>query len=214
MKLALKAAILSVSLLALASHVNAQPGPVQVNLDQERSIIASGANHMMRRNGPPFAALKLTDEQLEKMHAIRESHADKLVPKMSELMRLKHKQMELIASPSYDKQTVRDLQTKINSLSGELADERLTVMLESDGVLTVEQKKELRHMMLMHEPPFGPVPIPGCEPLGPEGPMGPMGPLGPKGPMCPLGPIGPMGPHPGPSSQEGPGGPCSEPEAM
>lgn len=201
MKLALKAAILSVSLLALAGHVNAQTGSVQVNSDQERSIIASGANIMMRRNGPPFAALKLTDEQMEKIHAIRESHADKVMPKMSELMRLKHKQMDLIASPSYDKQTVRDIQTKINALSGELADERLTVMLESDGVLTVEQKKELRHMMLMHEPPFGPGPMPGgCEPLGPIGPMGPAGP----------GPMGPMGPHPGPCNPERPGGPCSE----
>jgi Spy/CpxP family protein refolding chaperone len=201
MKLALKAAIFSVSLLALASHVNAQPGPVQVNSDQERSIIASGANHMMRRIGPPFAALNLTDEQMERIHAIRESHLDKIMPKMSELMKLKHKQMDLIASPSYDKQIVRDLQTKINSLSGELADERLTVMLESDSVLTVEQKKELRHMMLMHEPPFGPVPMPGFEPLGPLGPI-PMGP----GP-------GPMGPHPGPCNLEGPG-PASEPEPI
>ena len=188
MKLALKAALLSIALLPLAGHVQAQPGSALNETSTDltkhlgRSITLAGANPMMRRRGPsPFAALKLTDEQLEKLHVIRESHADNVMPKVADMMRLKRKQMELIASLSYDKQAVRDLQTKINSLSGELADERLTMIMESDGVLTGEQKKELRHTMLTHEPPMGP--------LGPMGPMDAMGPMGPMGPG-----MGPMGP--------------------
>lgn len=213
MKIAAKAAILAIALVSLASHAHAGPsGSASADLkdsDQSESSATAtgrGARLSMRKPGPPpFSALKLSDEQLEQMHTIREKHAEIFIPKMAELMRLKHKQMELITALTYDKQAVKDLQTKINALQSELADDRLSIMLESDAVLNADQKKELRHMKLMHEPPFGP---PG--PLGGSGIGMAMGPIPDPmfGPMpAPFGP--PMGPPavPGPCLEPAPEGP-------
>jgi Spy/CpxP family protein refolding chaperone len=209
MKIAAKAAILAIALVSLASHAHAGPSASAAadlkDREQSPSQTATGRGCLsMRKPGPPpFSALRLSDEQLELMHTIREKHAENLIPKMAELMRLKHKQMDLITALSYDKLTVKELQTKINALQSEVADEHLSIMLESDAVLNADQKKELRHMILMHEPPFGPP--------GPMGGIG-MGRGGPR-PEPMLGPMfapmpGPFGPPMGPPAMPGP---CLEP---
>lgn len=150
MKIALTAGLLSVALMIMAGH-QAQADPFSETLTAQ-SFPDEGPKAMFKSCRPPgpLSQLKLTDEQLEKIHTISEKHADKIMPMVGESMRLKHKQMDLISSAGLDKQAVLELQSKLNKLHNEIADEHLAEMLEVDGVLTVEQKKDLRRSFLQH----------------------------------------------------------------
>lgn len=171
MKIALTAGLLSVALMIMAGH-QAQADPFSETLTAQ-SFPDEGPKAMFKSCRPPgpLSQLKLTDEQLEKIHTISEKHADKIMPMVGESMRLKHKQMDLISSAGLDKQAVLELQSKLNKLHNEIADEHLAEMLEVDGVLTVEQKKDLRRSFLQHNRGKGPHMGPAMGPaMGP--PMG------------------------------------------
>lgn len=183
MKIALTAGLLSVALMIMAGH-QAQADPFAETLTIAQACPEEGPKAMFKNCRPPgpFSQLKLTDEQLEKIHTISEKHADKIMPMVGETMRLKHKQMDLISSAGVDRQAVLDLQSKLNKLHNEIADEHPAEMLEVDSVLTAEQKKDLRRSFLQHSPlkgpPMGPPPglglAPGMTMAGEfPGPMGP-----------------------------------------
>jgi Spy/CpxP family protein refolding chaperone len=160
----------------------------------------------MRRHGPPgpdpefLKSLGLSDEQREKLHAIREKEHLSSVSRIPELTKLRHQLMESLtgADKSDNKSDALAIQRQINTLENANQLDRVASMLEAKAVFTDEQQKQMRRHMLEHEPLMGP----------PGGPMpGPMG--GPMpGPMP--GPMGPMGgPMPEPAGELPDGGPPS-----
>ncbi|MFA6208399.1 MAG: Spy/CpxP family protein refolding chaperone [Candidatus Obscuribacterales bacterium] len=137
--------------------------------------------------------LGLSDDQREKLHAIREKEHLAAASRISELVKLRHQLMEsLTGSGKSDGNDALAIQRQINSLENANQLDRVASMLEAKAVFTDEQHKQLRRHMLEHEPFMGPPPGlmgPGGPMGGPGGPMGrPMG-RGSNGP----GPSGPMG---------------------
>ena len=153
------------------------------------------AGHRLPGPDPEFLkSLALTDEQREKLHAIREKQLLASAARMSELIKLRHQLFELVtaANKADGSGDALAIQKQINSLDNANQLDRLESMLESKAVFTDEQQKQLRRHLLEHEPLMGPG-GPACGP----GPMGPMGPGG--GP-----PGGGPGRFGGPSQSMGP----------
>lgn len=130
-----------------------------------------------RPPGPDPEFLKtlgLSDEQREKLHAIRAKEQLASASRISELIKLRHQLMETITGTDKGdaKADALSIQRQINSLENANQLDRITSMLEAKAVFTEEQQKQMRRHMLEHEPFMGPPP---------PGPMGPMGPMGPSG---------------------------------
>jgi Spy/CpxP family protein refolding chaperone len=130
-----------------------------------------------RPPGPDPEFLKtlgLSDEQREKLHAIRAKEQLAGASRISELIKLRHQLMETITGTDKGdaKADALSIQRQINSLENANQLDRITSMLEAKAVFTEEQQKQMRRHMLEHEPFMGP------PPPGPMGPMGPMGPIG------------------------------------
>lgn len=128
------------------------------------------------RHGPPgpdpefLKSLGLSDEQREKLHAIREKEHLSSASRISELIKLRHQLMESLtgADKSDNKSDALAIQRQINTLENANQLDRVASMLEAKAVFTDEQRKLMRRHMLEHEPLMGP----------PGGPMpGPMGPM-------------------------------------
>ncbi len=98
--------------------------------------------------GGCFAGLDLTDEQLEKMHDLKNQFLDKVGPKMVELGSLKRHLMDVMAGTSSDAKKAHDLQNKINAAKADLANMKLDNDLAKLDVLTETQRKELHTRML------------------------------------------------------------------
>jgi Spy/CpxP family protein refolding chaperone len=134
-----------------------------------------------RPPGPDPEFLKtlgLSDEQREKLHAIRAKEQLASASRISELIKLRHQLMETITGTDKGdaKADALSIQRQINSLENANQLDRITSMLEAKAVFTEEQQKQMRRHMLEHEPFMGP------PPPGPMGPMGPMGPTGDRQP--------------------------------
>jgi Spy/CpxP family protein refolding chaperone len=148
--------------------------------------------------------LGLSDDQREKLHAIREKEHLAAASRISELVKLRHQLMEsLTGAAKSDSNDALAIQRQINSLENANQLDRVASMLEAKAVFTDEQHKQLRRHMLEHEPFMGPPPGPVMgPPMGPGGPMG-----GPGG-----GPMGrPMGRG---SDGPGPSGPMGAPKSV
>lgn len=139
---------------------------------------------------------KFTDEQLDRIHAIKLKYADAGSNRMSELHKL-HRQMgEAMEQININRADVVALQGKISTLEAEAASDRTQMALDLHEVFTVEQRQAMRRHMLEHDLP-GPGHGPGMPPPfmfggpgfgpGPGGGFGPGGPGGPGGPPHPPG---------------------------
>ena len=113
--------------------------PVVPSLDD--SIIGIGA-------ASPIQDMKLSDEQLEKIHSIKNAFKDGAAKKAADLQSLQRQLRDAIMQPKVDRSKVTDLQNQINALKGDLSTARLTMKLDSLDVLSVDQKAQLRHKAL------------------------------------------------------------------
>jgi Spy/CpxP family protein refolding chaperone len=142
------------------------------------------------------APLKLSEAQMESMHAIRNRYLDMDEPRLFELGRLHRKMGELMSGTTVNKDDLFALQTKINTGEAELADQRLRMALEMREVLTPEQRSGMHKHMLEGEF-IGPGAGEECRP-GPGLHGGGMG-LPPSfGPGMPPPPLPPLPPPPPP----------------
>ncbi len=98
--------------------------------------------------GGCFAGLDLTDEQLEKMHDLKNQFLDKVGPKFVELASLKRHLMDVMAGTTTDAKKAHDLQNKINAAKADLANMKLDNDLAKLDVLTETQRKEIHTRML------------------------------------------------------------------
>ncbi len=136
-----------------------------------------------RPPGPDPEFLKtlgLSDEQRERLHAIKAKEQLSSASRISELIKLRHQLMESITGTDKGdaKADALSIQRQINSLENANQLDRITSVLEAKEVFTEEQQKQMRRHLLEHEPFMGPPPP---APLGPMGPIGPMGDRQPPG---------------------------------
>lgn len=92
--------------------------------------------------------LNLTDEQLEKIHDMKNKLADNLGPKRLELSSAKRQLKDMISKPTLDRKAITQTQEKINSLRADIANLSLAFKLDVSEQLTDEQKKEIRRKAL------------------------------------------------------------------
>ncbi len=130
---------------------------------------------------PPLP--KLTDEQLSRLTGIRDQYRIATASKHAEQQAIFHKFGEILSQSQIDKQGVKNLHGKLDSIRGELSQARLNMMLDSAEVFSPEQRKEFHRHMLMqaglpwpplgdHDFPFN-LPIPHVPPMFGLGNCGP-----------------------------------------
>ncbi|HEY9754451.1 MAG TPA: Spy/CpxP family protein refolding chaperone [Oculatellaceae cyanobacterium] len=141
---------------------------------------------------------KFTDDQLEKMHAIRTKYADSGMARMIEMQKLQRQIGDGLAQTNLDKGALVAMQNKVNDLESQANSERLQMMVEMHDVLTPEQRQEMHRHMLAADAHMGvgagPIMIHRAGglgfgfhlPPGPGLPLGPGLPPGPPPPMCDL----------------------------
>lgn len=93
-------------------------------------------------------ANKMTDDQYEKMYAIRSDMQDQMGLKMANERILHRKLRDCLSASSIDNKQAQDLAGKITALKTEMTQLRLDSMIKMAQVLTPEQRKELHLMMI------------------------------------------------------------------
>lgn len=96
----------------------------------------------------PGHRLPFSDDQLEKLSVIKSKFMDEAGPKATELRSLSRQLRTCLAQETVDVKQARELQEKINQKKADLANLKLQMRLDTMGILTAEQKKELHHRML------------------------------------------------------------------
>jgi Spy/CpxP family protein refolding chaperone len=107
-----------------------------------------GGMMMRRGHGSPFADLNLTDDQYEKLWAIKRDSAGRSAGKFGEMMAAEMQLHDLMLQPEIDRTKIMALQGRVNAIKTELSNERLENKIAAMNVLTAEQRKDLRRNML------------------------------------------------------------------
>ena len=103
-----------------------------------------GIEHVL--TGP----LAVTDDQFEKLYALRNSYLDTIGPKALQLGQLHRKLRDVLSSPTLDAKAASDIGSRINALKSEMGQARLDRMIASAQVLTSDQRKALHDKMIRH----------------------------------------------------------------
>jgi Spy/CpxP family protein refolding chaperone len=95
--------------------------------------------------------LDLSDEQMEKMVALKDKYCLDVASKKAELKSLFHQMMNTMTEAKVDKKQAGDLHKKIATIKSDLSDLRFDYTLQAAELLTEEQRKIARHAMLSHQ---------------------------------------------------------------
>ncbi|MBS1999808.1 MAG: Spy/CpxP family protein refolding chaperone [Cyanobacteria bacterium SZAS LIN-2] len=93
-------------------------------------------------------ANKLTDDQYEKLYAIKEDLMDQMGPKMVQSHSLGRKLKDTLSASNIDTKQAQDLQNKISALKADMSNLKIDSLIKMAQVLTPEQRKELRMKMI------------------------------------------------------------------
>jgi Spy/CpxP family protein refolding chaperone len=109
-------------------------------------MCAPGMRHS--RHGGFSKRLNLSDDQLEKIASLKNDLRTATASQKAQLKSLNFELKSLLLQPTVDKSKAMALEGNINSLKTDLATKRLSFKIDLLAVLTEDQKKELKHMML------------------------------------------------------------------
>jgi Spy/CpxP family protein refolding chaperone len=102
-----------------------------------------GPGMMMGGYGGPMAALKLTDEQQDKLFALQEANRKKNWDTMSTMRSEMFKLQRMYNAESVDSKALLEQQKKVDDLRRQMIASRLDMRKQMESVLTPEQKKQL-----------------------------------------------------------------------
>jgi Spy/CpxP family protein refolding chaperone len=102
-----------------------------------------GPGMMMGGYGGPMAALKLTDEQQDKLFALQEANRKKNWDTMSTMRSDMFKLQRMYNAESVDSKALLEQQKKVDDLRRQVLASRLDMRKQMESVLTPEQKKQL-----------------------------------------------------------------------
>ena len=112
-----------------------------------------GPEHWKHHHGP-LSALKgnlaLTDDQYEKLYALKNQFADQVAAKAVEMGTLHRKLRDAMSAPNFDAKAVADMGSRLNALHSDIAAAKLSRMIASAQVLTPEQRKAIHDEMVHH----------------------------------------------------------------
>ena len=93
-------------------------------------------------------ANKMSDDQYEKLYAIREDVQDQMGLKRAQEMILHRKLRDVLSAATIDTKQAQDLAGKITALKADMSSIKLDSMIKMAQVFTPEQRKELRMKMI------------------------------------------------------------------
>ena len=96
--------------------------------------------------------LALTDEQSEKLFALKNQLLDKVAPKMLEAISLERQIRDLMTRPQIDRQKLAELENKVIEAKMAVASIKMSGMLDSAELLTPDQRKALRQRLIKGGP--------------------------------------------------------------
>jgi Spy/CpxP family protein refolding chaperone len=94
--------------------------------------------------------MNLSDDQLEKLRALKDQYSVATSTKKAELKSLRSQEFEALSKPTVERDSLMAIQSKINSLQSELGNARVSMMADASGIFTPEQRQEMRHRFLTH----------------------------------------------------------------
>jgi Spy/CpxP family protein refolding chaperone len=136
---------------AITAVVPAIASDIATGEDTDYAGRAEVVAHLPSSSRPDIGGdrIKLTDEQLEKLHALRAELSNQAQPKLLELKTLKRQLKDELTKASLDKQQVLSLQGKINAIRADLANARVAMAVDANAIFTAEQKQQMRRRYLM-----------------------------------------------------------------
>lgn len=96
--------------------------------------------------GGMFNAIKLSDEQRDKIQAIQEEHRQKVWPTMGQMRTEMFKLRRLFTADRVDANAVEEQQKKVDELRRQMLKSRIESYNQIEGVLTPEQRKQFRQL--------------------------------------------------------------------
>jgi len=96
--------------------------------------------------GGPFAALNLSDEQQDKLFAIREDNRRKNSDAMGTMRAEMFKLRRMYNADSVDSKALVEQQKKVDDLRRQMLASRLDMRKQMESVLTPEQRKQVRQI--------------------------------------------------------------------
>jgi len=121
------------------------PGPRMMMM---RRGLSMRGGHWGRGGCPWLGALDLSDDQYERIYALKNSFLDKVGPKMLEIRTQERHLKDTMTQPSVDAKAARNMQDKINNLRADVSNIKLDNKLAVLDVLTAEQRKKIRDWMI------------------------------------------------------------------
>lgn len=94
--------------------------------------------------------LSLTDEQMEKLVSFKSDYEIKSAEKKAQLMADMKQMMLLMTEAKPDKDAILALNEKMNSLKAELATAHINKMFDAMAIMTIKQREQIHHHMLVH----------------------------------------------------------------
>jgi Spy/CpxP family protein refolding chaperone len=89
--------------------------------------------------------MELTDEQMDKLHDLKNQYLDAIGPKYLAVASAERKLKDVLLAKEVDSQQAKTLQTEINNLKTEINNIKLDHKLSAMNTLTAKQRLELRH---------------------------------------------------------------------
>lgn len=126
------------------------PGSEIAMADNDRKDCGGGGGGgwSRRGHGDMFKSLNLTDDQYEKLYTIKRESMGQMAGKMGSMATLHMDLKDALLQSDLDKSKIQSVQDKINALKSDMANMRLNQHINMLGVLTPEQRKELRLAMI------------------------------------------------------------------
>lgn len=128
-----RGAVNSVQISQGRGHLVAQGGSCARGMHRHHGLFGS-------LNGP----LAVTNDQFEKIFAIKNQAAEQITPKVVDLIAAKREMRDAMTELNLDKSRVLGLQAKINGDKDAIANVKVATKLDELGVLTPDQRQQIR----------------------------------------------------------------------
>jgi Spy/CpxP family protein refolding chaperone len=131
----------------------AAPGNLGSGVEKTQLKVGSScaAHREFNKQGSFGKKLGLTDDQLTKIASLKDQGRVTTAPQKAQLRGLNDQLKDVLTKPELDKQQALSIESKINDLRAQLANERLEQRIDFMSILTPQQKDTLRHKMLVSE---------------------------------------------------------------
>lgn len=149
-----KTLVIASTLIGIPAFAQTSSGTASgVGVEKAQVNVSAKSCHggKFERRGSFGKKLGLTDTQLEKIASLKDKSRVETAAQKAQLKALSDQLKLVVTRPDANSQEAFQVQSKINDLRSQLANEKLQQRLDFMAVLTPEQKETIRHKILVSE---------------------------------------------------------------